>query len=544
MKKSFISILILLSFFAFTGSAFAGTTGINLTVCESGCDYSSLNDVYSYIMSQEVSPSITITIKDNRTYDINGDIYLVSENDTNLTIQGEEGNEPTINLLKMIIESSNTSTTIFKNIKVNSSDDVRVYANEIIIENVDLNISSNTAKYFSLVGDKISINKFNYNNDNTGVTGIYTGTAVKNSYHKQNLKGLNFYPIESSKEMIVHSYTGNFTNHIIDIKNSNFNTKSSEQYNYNIIYGNTSIDNCNFESSFNGMALSDEFENIIKNSKISSNQELHDIDNTVDLSDLGSLKELSKGIIVFHSSDNYIYDSKTTTITNSDLSNNDYSAVGSVLYYIDTDYISTNKSDIIINKSKLNRILSTKDVKDLLALPTSNYKGSSIDIKNGLKIYASSDNTWNDKLYLYTYGDTLKKGTSLNNVNAFESVKGNITIDLEKNITVNVGETKSVSLANLFNTYDIENINDADWVKVNNSVVDVEDGGIVILSAGTNTIEASYNGINYKVNVTVNEEVINPQTGIKKVSIILVIIVSLLYIINSFVIKKMKFKKI
>ncbi len=44
--------------------------------------------------------------------------------------------------------------------------------------------------------------------------------------------------------------------------------------------------------------------------------------------------------------------------------------------------------------------------------------------------------------------------------------------------------------------------------------------------------------------VTVNEEVINPQTGIKKVSIILVIIVSLLYIINSFVIKKMKFKKI
>lgn len=81
MKKSFISILILLSFFAFTGSAFAGTTGINLTVCESGCDYSSLSDVYSYIMSQEVSPSITITIKDNRTYDINGDIYLVSEND-------------------------------------------------------------------------------------------------------------------------------------------------------------------------------------------------------------------------------------------------------------------------------------------------------------------------------------------------------------------------------------------------------------------------------------------------------------------------------
>ena len=114
MKKSFISILILLSFFAFTGSAFAGTTGINLTVCESGCDYSSLTDVYSYIMSQEVSPSITITIKDNRTYDIDSDIYLVSENDTNLTIQGEEGNEPTIKIDGVNLESSNTSTTIFK----------------------------------------------------------------------------------------------------------------------------------------------------------------------------------------------------------------------------------------------------------------------------------------------------------------------------------------------------------------------------------------------------------------------------------------------
>ena len=64
----------------------------------------------------------------------------------------------------------------------------------------------------------------------------------------------------------------------------------------------------------------------------------------------------------------------------------------------------------------------------------------------------------------------------------------------------------------------------------------------ITLTAATE--KASQNGINYKVNVTVNEEVINPQTGIKKVSIILVIIVSLLYIINSFVIKKMKFKKI
>ena len=159
-------------------------------------------------------------------------------------------------------------------------------------------------------------------------------------------------------------------------------------------------------------------------------------------------------------------------------------------------------------------------------------------------MHVTNNSEFINKIYLFTEGGKLKDNTNINSINAYETINGSISIDLEKNIEVNAGETKSVSLNNLFNTYDIEDINDADWVKVNDSVVDVENGGIIILSAGTNTIEASYNGINYKVNVIVNEEVVNPKTGIKRVSIILVIIASSLFIIYKLIIKKSKFKSI
>lgn len=559
MKKINLLLIISLSFCLCIDKAFAGVIvipdNIDITICEQGCDYDNIADAKEYIDNNLGGTNITITFKDNRTYTITDSLSYGFNTHlyNNLTIQGLADNRPTINIPKVqLIQYTSRDLSInIKNINLNLQYGMNLVARNINLENVDLTIEGENNKSsqtsLGILGDVVSLNNTNIKiNSKSSLAFIansqdFISVSTTNESNKYgiNLNSINNITDENILSIRSITFDEYFTKHIININNSSFNYKNSQEP--FIIYGNSNITNSSFVSNTFGVVIYDTYKNNIDNCRISNST--HEFVESDDYHNIFEDNKYSFGLYVLHlATDESTY--YQTTISNSDLSNNDFSVLGYVKG--NENYISKYDYDIIINNTKLNRVVSASYSSQ--SAVKSNLEGydsfTSLKPAKGLTMHVTNNSEFINKIYLYTEGETLKSNTILDDVNAYETAKSSITIDLEKNIEVNAGETKSVSLNNLFNTYDIEDINDADWVKVNDSVVDVENGGIIILSAGTNTIEASYNGINYKVNVIVNEEVVNPKTGIKRVSIILVIIASSLFIIYKLIIKKSKFKSI
>src|SRR5574344_121608 len=559
MKIINLLLIISLSFCLCIDKAFAGVIvipdNIDITICEQGCDYDNIADAKEYIDNNLGGTNITITFKDNRTYTITDSLSYGFNTHlyNNLTIQGLADNRPTINIPKVqLIQYTSRDLSInIKNINLNLQYGMNLVARNINLENVDLTIEGENNKSsqtsLGILGDVVSLNNTNIKiNSKSSLAFIansqdFISVSTTNESNKYgiNLNSINNITDENILSIRSITFDEYFTKHIININNSSFNYKNSQEP--FIIYGNSNINNSSFVSNTFGVVIYDTYKNNIDNCRISNST--HEFVESDDYHNIFEDNKYSFGLYVLHlATDESTY--YQTTISNSDLSNNDFSVLGYVKG--NENYISKYDYDIIINNTKLNRVVSASYSSQ--SAVKSNLEGydsfTSLKPAKGLTMHVTNNSEFINKIYLYTEGETLKSNTILDDVNAYETAKSSITIDLEKNIEVNAGETKSVSLNNLFNTYDIEDINDDDWVKVNDSVVDVENGGIIILSAGTNTIEASYNGINYKVNVIVNEEVVNPKTGIKRVSIILVIIASSLFIIYKLIIKKSKFKSI
>ena len=561
MKKINLLLIISLSFCLCIDKAFAAIIiipdNIDITICEQGCDYDNIADAKEYIDNNLGGTNITITFKDNRTYTITDLLSYGYGNgiNNNLTIQGLADNHPTINIPKFqLIQNTLKDLSInIKNINLNLQYGIDLVARNINLENVDLTIEGENNKSsqtsLGILGDVVSLNNTNIKiNSKSPLAFIansqdFVSVSTTNESNKYgiNLNSINNITDENILSNGSETFDEYFTKHIININNSSFNYKDLGMPFF--VYGNSNITNSSFVSNTYGVAVYDLYKNNIDNCTISNN--IHELGEDENYQTIYLQSKYSIGLYVIHNS---INGSKNTfyqtTISNSDLSNNDFSLIG--LVEENENYISKYDYDIIINNTKLNRVVSASySSQSAVKSSLEGYDSfTSLKPAKGLTMHVTNNSEFINKIYLFTEGGKLKDNTNINSINAYETINGSISIDLEKNIEVNAGETKSVSLNNLFNTYDIEDINDADWVKVNDSVVDVENGGIIILSAGTNTIEASYNGINYKVNVIVNEEVVNPKTGIKRVSIILVIIASSLFIIYKLIIKKSKFKSI
>jgi len=284
----------------------------------------------------------------------------------------------------------------------------------------------------------------------------------------------------------------------IQISDSTFDVKNAGHRKVRL-QGPVTIDNVKFNSNTYGIELSGNYSNELNGLTVSTKEEYGVLINT------------------FNVTDNFV-----TTITNSDLSNNDISLVATNTYLTGDKKLKTkNEYDVVIKDTKLNRVGSYKF--------DNNYEVA-IDQP---AIFVNKGCEWNAPIKSLNLNDEYTED-EYKKANKIESDNGKVVVEMFNKISLNVGDTKGVSIKDLFKSLDIEEISDSSWISVNNDFYTVKDGFILPLKEGNNTISYTYKNVNYELEISVLGAEKNPNTTTGLIIwLIMVSLVSMFILIKS-----------
>ncbi len=120
-------------------------------------------------------------------------------------------------------------------------------------------------------------------------------------------------------------------------------------------------------------------------------------------------------------------------------------------------------------------------------------------------IYVDASNTWTEKP---VYGD-----------NVIESGVGRVIVDLEEEKSVTLKSKDQLELNSVF-----PDVSDLEWTVEDETIAMVKDGKIVPLKVGKTVLSATNGGVNYRINLIVDNSLLNnPKTF--NISYVLVLLI-------------------
>ncbi len=540
MKRTIFLILLLIPVLIVNAAE-----NITYEVCKTGCEYNSLNTVYTNIFNLDQTKiyNITINIKDSEEYIISrANLFnKYFQNDTNiikstLIMKGTGSGNPTIktndydsigvpDVDHMTIENINFDTTEHAVFSTNNSHNDTY----IIFKNCNFN------------NDEVSITAITVELDNVKVRskkiGFYTGTyflTIKNSDIKATGAddGQGFRSDSREKTVIENS----------TIETSKFTTVNGA--------GPVNISN----STITGTVYLPGQKDVITNTKINgqvttSNGEFSYKNLTINSND-----EYALGIVRNTCGTNF----KPTVITEGQIENLNIEgnpAIGiygnstELAYKVNIDKSDLSKAicSIVIDVQEMSPCIGKSDISKIY--PTflaQNYSDLNAQIKNSKvncgiveshsstmnagNIYFEGSNTWTKQI---------SRGTDKTNNNVVELNKGNIYIDFANKDILRLNVDLSKPIIDYFKAIIPEGKVLGEWRIEDPSILKVVDGKIVPLKVGVTRLVATIDNNNYVLEIEVTEDMlsgkakeVNPETGafVSSILIILLIAIGIIFI--------------
>ena len=474
--------LLILSFLFIPKNIFALETR-EYHVCKNGCDYSSLEEVFT-LMSQVTSNAgmdVNIYIDDSDTYDLPTHNYIYNRKSVwesgrlksrfyNVLIKGNDSSRAKVTSSALRQDFNYSERGLF----------IDVWEG-LTIENIEFNVGGNSIL-------------FNAGNGNVTLNNVLVRAST-------------FYTYYTTDNTIINDseFYCNVSLDDSDIKNTNI------YGNYEIYNALGKLRNVNIDGNVNVIGALD-FKDVVINASGDVGVGFHYYDCGCDCSyEEFSYDSHFDNVTVKGAKTALYYEKGVVSgnskfyIDNSDLSDSELS-VHMNNKYTCTYNTTYDEYSVIGTNSKLSGAYTSATNSEEEYSPE--FGGSDPNNFKALNMYFDATNKWNDGV---------KRFNNYNSINLkyspiVEENKGNIVVEQENKALLSLKATGGENLNQLF-TEVTETLKDSDWVIKDESICYIKDGKIVPLKIGETTISARVNNDVYTIKVTVTDkDLSNPKT--------------------------------